>query len=177
QGLRAALRWTAAEEVLAKSRVATEFANGQLANATNRITALRFGATGFSVASAPGIRAPETLGVDAGAGLGPAGPPETLSNWGGFLDSSYGWGTHSPTTFEDAFDYDNLEFTGGVDYRLAPHWVAGLVAGYSRSDLDFDPSKSIVDGGIDSQGFGIGLFGLFDWDDFYLSGFFDYQHL
>src|SRR2546422_11139851 len=47
QGLGAALRWTAAEEVQAKSRVATEFANGQLANTTNRITALRFGATGF----------------------------------------------------------------------------------------------------------------------------------
>lgn len=177
QGLAAALRWTAAEEVSAKSRVATEFANGQQTHVTNRITALRFGATGFSVADSPGLRVPESLGLAGDAALGPAGAGETLAKWGGFANASYGWGDHDPTTFEDAFDYDNLEFTGGVDYRLSPHWVAGMVAGYSQSDLDFDPRKSVVDGGIDAQGFSTGLFGLFTWEDVYLSGFFDYQRM
>jgi outer membrane autotransporter protein len=177
QGLAEALRWTAAEEVSAKSRVATEFANGQVVHVTNRITALRFGATGFSVADAAALRVPESLGLADDAALGPAGAGATLSKWGGFANASYGWGDHDPTTFEDAFDYDNLEFTGGVDYRLSPHWVAGLVAGYSDSDLDFDPSKSVVDGGIDAQGFSTGIFGLFTWGDVYASGFFDYQRL
>ena len=177
QGLANALRWTAAEEVSAKSRVATEFANGQSVNVTNRITALRFGATGFQVADSSGLRVPESLDLDDDAALGPAGAAETLSKWGGFANTSYGWGDHDPTTFEDAFDYDNLEFTGGVDYRLSPHWVAGLVGGYSQSDLDFDPRKSVVDGGIDALGFSTGIFGLFSWQDVYLSGFFDYQHM
>ena len=177
QGLGEALRWTAAEEVSAKSRVATEFANGQVVNVTNRITALRFGAAGFSVADAAGLRVPESLRLADDAALGPAGAGETLAKWGGFANTSYGWGDHDPTTFEDAFDYDNLEFTGGVDYRLSPHWVAGLIAGYSQSDLDFDPSKSVVDGGIDARGFSTGIFGLFTWGDVYASGFFDYQRL
>src|SRR5262249_43555470 len=128
-------RWTAAEEVSAKGRVATEFANGQSIHVGNRITALRYGASGFSVADAPGLRFPETLGQGRAAELGPAGDSESLAKWGGFLNASYGWGNHDPTTFEDAFDYIDREFTGGVDYRLSPNWVAGLVAGYSGSNL------------------------------------------
>jgi outer membrane autotransporter protein len=179
QGLGNALRWTAAEEVSAKNRVATEFANGQRANATQRITALRFGASGFSVADAAGVRVAESEAVARDAALAPvnAGAGETLARWGGFLNGSYGWGTHDPTTFEDAFDYDNVELTLGLDYRLSPSWVAGAVLGHTDGDLSFDPRKSVVDGGIDANGWSGGLFGLYTWNDVYVSGFFDYQRL
>ena len=176
-GLARALRWTAAEEVSAKSRVATEFADGQRTHATNRITALRFGAAGFSVAEAGVVRVAESQAVASDAAPAPVGAGDTLAKWGGFLNSSYGWGTHDPTTFEDAFDYRNLEFTLGLDYRLSPNWVAGAIVGHSHGELNFDPSRSVVDGGIDANAWSGGLFGLFTWQDFYLSGFFDYQSL
>jgi outer membrane autotransporter protein len=176
-GLAGALRWTAAEEVSAKSRVATEFANGQRTNVTNRITALRYGATGFSVAQGGVVRVAESLGVASDAEVAPVGAGDSLAKWGGFLNCSYGWGTHDPTTFEDAFDYDNLECTLGADYRLSSDWVAGLVIGNTHSRLSFDPSKSVVDGEIDAKGFSGGVFGLYTWKDAYLSGFFDYESL
>ena len=51
EGLGFALRWTAAEEVSAQGSSSTEFTNGQIANLASRMTALRFGARGFQIAS------------------------------------------------------------------------------------------------------------------------------
>lgn len=177
EGLGDALRWTAAEEVSAKGRATTDFANGQNANVTSRITALRYGATGFSIAGLDGLPARELPDWQTGDTLSAAGLSDVLGNLGGFLNATYGWGEHDPTTFEDAFDYENLEFTAGVDYRFLPQLVGGLVAGYTDTDVDFDGSKSIVDGGITSEGFSVGAFGVYSWKDVYVSGFVNYQRM
>ena len=50
EGLGLALRWTAAEELSAQGAMATDIANGQLSTLAGRLTALRFGATGFGTA-------------------------------------------------------------------------------------------------------------------------------
>ncbi len=180
EGLGNALRWTAAEEVLAQGRAATDFSNGQMTGATNRITALRYGARGFSIAGIQGMPTSDLPDFPEHATLGAAGEEgggETLAKFGGFLNGSYGWGVHDPTTFEDAFDYESVDITLGFDYRVLPGFVVGLIGGYAENEIDFDGSKSIVDGGINSDGFSIGAFGVYSWSDFYLSGYFSYQRM
>jgi outer membrane autotransporter protein len=178
QGVGDALRGTAAEEVSAKSRASTDFSNGQLKSVANRITALRYGARGFSIAGLDGLPTRGMPGIPEGTVLGAAGDPDpgsqTLSKLGGFVNGSYGWGTHDPTTFEDAFDYESIDVTAGADYRLRDDLVLGLTAGYAQNKVDFD---AIVDGGIDALGFSVGTFGLYTWKDFYVSGFFSYQRM
>lgn len=179
EGLGNALRWTAAEEVQAQARAATDFSNGQTATARNRITALRYGARGFSIAGLEGLPTHDFPTLPQAASLGAAGDAEapSLTKLGGFLNGSYGWGTNDPTTFEDAFDYESVDVTVGVDYRIRPDTVVGLIAGYAENTVDFDGSKSIVDGGIDSDGFSLGAFGVYTMRDFYVSGFFSYQRM
>ncbi len=179
EGLAAALRWTAAEEASSQSRVAQDFQKGQLGSVNTRLRALRLGATGFSVAGLRGLPQSEVAGLAPSALLGPAGdePSQTLSKLGGFLNVSYGWGNYDPTTFENAFDYDAIDLSLGVDYRFRPGLVAGLVAGYAHNDVDFDPTKSIVDGGIESHGFSLGAFGLHTWRNLSTSLLFNYQRM
>ncbi len=177
EGLGDALRWTAAEEVTAQGTVAKEFTSGQMANVNNRMTALRFGARGFSITGLGGMPAANIAGVSSSDSLGTASSGETLSKWGGFGNGTFGYGDHDPTTFDDAFDYDNTEATIGVDYRFTDRIVAGLVAGYTENEVDFDAAKSIVDGGIKSDGFSIGVFGLYSREALYLSGALTYQSL
>ena len=176
-GLGDALRWTAAEEVTAQSTVSTEFTNGQMNNMNNRITALRFGATGFSITGLGGVPAGNIAGVSNGDSLGNASSGERLSKWGGFGNGSFGFGDQDSTTFEDAFDFDNTEATIGFDYRYSERLVAGFVLGYSESEVDFDAAKSIVDGGITADGYSFGVFGLYTRDSLYFSGSIGYQKM
>jgi uncharacterized protein YhjY with autotransporter beta-barrel domain len=177
RGLGDALRWTAAEEVTAQGTIAKKFANGQLANVNNRMTALRFGATGFSITGLGGMPASHIAGLSDGDELGTAGSSEKLSKWGGFGNGTFGFGDHDPTTFEDAFDFDNTEVTLGFDYRFSERWVAGFVAGYTENEIDFNAARSIVDGGIVSDGYSLGVFGLYSRDALYISGSATYQTL
>jgi outer membrane autotransporter protein len=177
EGLGNALRWTAAEEVSAKSRAATDFSNGQTTSVNQRVTALRFGARGFAIAGLPGLPSRDALGIDDDVSLESAGVSETLSKIGGFANAAYGYGSHDPSTFEDAFDYESIDLTFGVDYRFRPQLVFGIVAGYAENEVDFDASKSIVDGGITAEGFSIGAFGLYTQNDVYLSGYLSYQRM
>ena len=153
EGLGNALRWTAAEEVAAQSRAATDFANGQVSNVQNRITALRFGARGFSIAGLDGLPTRDVPALAGAHALGSAGEstPHGLSRLGGFVNGSFGWGQHDATTFEDAFDYESWDITAGIDYRIRDDLVLGLTGGYAANEIDFDASKSIVAGGIETE--------------------------
>ncbi|MFK7895798.1 MAG: autotransporter outer membrane beta-barrel domain-containing protein [Myxococcota bacterium] len=181
EGLGNALRWTAAEEVAAQSSAATDFADGQNASVRNRITALRLGARGFSIAGIENL--PRQTFDDFGRPISLLPPvsakpkSDTLANLGGFMNASYGWGSHDPTNFENAFDFEGYDLTAGLDYRFRPDLAAGIVVAYSANELDFDGSKSIVDGGIDSQGFSVGAFATYSWRAFYVSGFLSYQRM
>ncbi len=179
EGLGNALRWTAAEEVAAQSRAATDFSNGQVSNVQNRITALRFGARGFSIAGLDGMPTQDVPALAGAHTLGSAGEatPHGLSRLGGFVNGSFGWGQHDPTTFEDAFDYESWDITVGVDYRVRDDLVLGLTGGYAASEIDFDASKSVVDGGVDTEGFSLGAFGTWSWESLYVSGFLNYQRM
>jgi outer membrane autotransporter protein len=185
EGLGFALRWTAAEEMAAQSSAGSEFANNQLTSLMSRMTALRYGARGFSVVNAPhgarddgAILAHERtpLGGGAAADVDSSSSSE-FSRWGGFLDGSFGWGDRDPTDVEDAFDFDGMEVTAGVDYRFTPAFVLGAIAGHTEQEIDFDSRRSVVDGGIESDGFSLIVYGLHEWDGPYMSASLGWQRL
>lgn len=183
QGLGFALRWTAAEELSAPGTASTGFASNQLASLMSRITALRFGARGFSIAglmpvgiSDRALTAQDSRALAVGAS-GDTSVPDIATRWGGFLDGSFGWGSRAPSDVEDAFNFDGTEVTLGVDYRFTSRLVLGGIAGYSNQRIDFDASKSIVDGGIRSHGFSLSAYGLYDWDGPYVSASLGVQRL
>lgn len=181
EGLGFALRWTAAEEMTAQSSAGSEFANNQLTSLMSRMTALRYGARGFSIVNAPhGVRENGAILAHERGPLGggaAADMPDDFGRWGGFLDASYGWGDRNPTEVEDAFDFDGMEWTFGVDYRLTPAFVMGAIAGHTEQEIDFDSRRSVVEGGIESDGYSLIVYGLHEWDGPYLSASLGWQRL
>jgi outer membrane autotransporter protein len=184
RGLGLALRWTAAEELSAQGTASTEFSNGQINSLANRIAALRFGAFGFRVAlnndSSGGASTYSTEDHTVGGAAGADG--EALASpWGGFLNGSYGYGRKSDTTnlgaYEDAFAFDGADLSGGVDYRFGPHYVLGGMLGYSKRRIDFDSTQSTTDGRIRSNGESLMVYGLWETDEFFMSGSVGWQRL
>lgn len=175
EGVGFALRWTAAEELSAQGSASTEFANTQTASLMSRITALRFGASGFSVGGVStnftdqGRLAANTRPKGGGASADPASD-SIATKWGGFLNGSFGWGDRKPTDVEDAFDFDNKDLTLGVDYRFSRQLVLGGIFGYSKQRIDFDSRLSVVDGGIESKGYSLTAYALYEWNGPYISG-------
>jgi uncharacterized protein YhjY with autotransporter beta-barrel domain len=175
EGLGDALRWTAAEELSAPGSAATQFTRSQVASVAGRITALRFGATGFSIAGVPTLPGadsalaalePRARGGGASADSDDIGG---ASRWGGFLNGSFGWGNRAPSVLEDAFAFDSRDATLGVDYRVNRRLVLGAAAGYTNQRIDFDSALSVVGGGINSHGYSFQVFGLYEWDGPYAS--------
>lgn len=181
EGLGFALRWTAAEELAAQGSATTKFAANQLSALATRIAVLRVGTRGVRrasndtsdgdvlVASAPRI--------SYYAGGASADAEFQFDRWGGFVDGSYGYGSKAPTDLEDAFDFDGQEATVGVDYRFGNSLVAGLIVGYSDKEVDFDSARSIVDGGVKSQGYSGIVYAMLEGESTYLSASIGYQQL
>lgn len=183
EGLGFALRWTAAEEMAAQSSAGSEFANNQLTSLMSRMTALRYGARGFSIVNAPpGAKNNDSLLAHNGRSQGGGASADSDSSnefgrWGGFLDGSFGWGDRDPTDVEDAFDFDGMEWTFGVDYRFTPGLVVGAIAGHTQQEIDFDSRRSVVDGGIESDGYSLIVYGLHEWNGPYMSASLGWQKL
>lgn len=175
EGLGRALRWTAAEELAAQGSMATQFANSQLSTLAARLTALQFGAVGFTTTGLydwRGMRSPllAQAGDDAAASGAAA---ERYSPWGGFLNYGFGYGRKRPTLLEDAFDFDGSELTLGTDYRLPSNVVIGGIVGSTRQDLEFDPTASeisVVDGDVESEGRSFMVFALKQGERLTVSG-------
>jgi uncharacterized protein YhjY with autotransporter beta-barrel domain len=175
QGLGFALRWTAGEDLLAPGSVSTQFANGQLSSVAGRMAALRLGATGFVLSGLslqqgdrPAVvyNAPQPLGGGASADsdIGIA------SRWGGFLNGAYGWGYRQPSVLEDAFAFDSKDATLGVDYRFTRRFVLGASASYTNQRVEFDSSRSVAGGGFHSNGYGLMIYGQYEWEGPYITG-------
>jgi outer membrane autotransporter protein len=174
QNLGFALRWTAAEELAAQGSSSTEFSNNQLNSLGSRLSALRFGARGFRTTAIDTDDDGVLVAGQPPLGGGAAADESIASRWGGFVDGSFGYGRKDDTTFatgfEDAFDYDGQEVTIGVDYRLTDAFVIGGIVGYTEKDVDFDSRYSIVDGTIESDGYSLMLYGLWESERFFVSG-------
>lgn len=179
EGLGFSLRWTAAEEMAGQGSATTRFAASQLSSLATRLSVLRWGISGLrTVQNSNDDRDILLAGVARSLGSGAsADVPDDFNRWGSFVDASYGYGSKDPTDLEDAFDFDGQEVTVGVDYRFTPAIVAGAILGYSAKEIDFDSSLSIVDGGIESDGFSALLFGMWEGAHAYASLSAGYQRL
>jgi len=182
EGLGFSLRWTAGEEFSAQGDMSNSFVGGQLSGLASRISALRHGGsryaynqhenTGILVAAK---YLDGKTGGGASADSSDDGYIKAWSPWGSFLNASYTYGSRSATTLGDAFDFDGMDLSGGVDYRFDNHQVFGVMLGYQSEELDFDSSKSIVDGGVDMTGYSIQPFYLYQSDSWYMSLSLGYQ--
>lgn len=186
RGLGFALRWTAGENLAAPGAVATQFSNGQLSSIAGRMAALRLGASGFVLsgltlqqddrpAVALNAPAPEAgaLGGGASADSSDIG---IASRWGGFLNGAFGWGYRQPSVLEDAFAFDSKDATVGVDYRFTRRLVLGASASYTNERVDFDTLRSVAGGGFRSNGYGLMLYGQYEWEGPYITGSLGWQH-
>lgn len=166
EGLGFALRWAAAEEYAAQGTISGEFVNGQISGLSARLNALRLGARGFNFAVAPGWNGSGWNGQSGGAA---SADIDKYSRWGGFVNFSYGYGDKDPTSTEDAFDFDGTKINFGVDYIINEQWIAGIAGGYAMQEVDFDGSQSIVEGSMESSGFSLMPFVLYQPNNFFFS--------
>jgi uncharacterized protein YhjY with autotransporter beta-barrel domain len=180
-GLGFALRWTAAEEMAAHGSMTTEFAAGQISALSARISALRWGVSGPRTtrqtrSGDQSIRVANSGPLAMGGGAS-ADAERIYSRWGWFIDGAFGYGDKDPTDLEDAFDFDGQEISVGVDYRFSPTLAAGVMTGHSSKEVDFDSSRSTVDGGIETDGYSGMVYVLAEGERAYLSGSLGYQRL
>jgi outer membrane autotransporter protein len=184
QALGFALRWTADEEYSAQGSLTNKFANSQLTTLAGRFSALRF-ATQIRIARGDSPDADAdgpklsfySNSVPQGGGASADSNPFPASNWGIFGNGSYSAGTKAPTTFEDAFNYNDSEYSAGTDVRLNPHLVIGVLAGHTTKNVNFNSSESIVDGGIHGTGYSAITYAQFEGDAAYANLSLGYQHL
>lgn len=178
EGLGFSLRWTAGEEFSSEESMVDSFVSGQLSGLASRITALRGGARGFNVAGvATDINGNiASLGNEQQRGLNSGDKTsDAWSRWGGFINGSYTYGNQEASDREDAFDFDGSELNVGVDYRLNDHWVVGALFGYVLQEIDFDASQSIVEGGVEMEGYSLIGFALYQSDEWFYSASLGYQ--
>lgn len=86
------------------------------------------------------------------------------SRFGTFFNAFGGWGDKDETAFEPGFDYDSWGAVLGADYRLLPNLIVGAALGYAATDADLDGNL----GDVESDGYAFSLYGLYQWNDFYV---------
>jgi outer membrane autotransporter protein len=187
QALGFALRWTAPEEYAAQGSLTTKFANSQLSSLAGRFSALRFATQLQNLADGdfnPGPAEGDTprvasysSGTPRGGAAGADGGGFSADSFNGIANGSYSAGKKAPTTFEDAFNYNDTEYSAGTDVRLNPHLVVGVLGGYSVKHVNFNSSESIVAGGIRGEGYSVIGYGQWEGDALYANASLGYQHL
>jgi len=162
-GLIDALRWNAGEEFSSQETMSSRFTSSQVSNITSRIAALRNGASGLSMNGLPSSPQVTTTRTETGMNAG----DQLWSPWGGFINGTYSYGNLDPSAREDAFDFDSQDITAGIDYRLNNQWVIGGMLAYVSENIDFDSSKSVVDGTVEMTGLGFTAFALYQTETWY----------
>ncbi|HLZ99990.1 MAG TPA: autotransporter outer membrane beta-barrel domain-containing protein [Steroidobacteraceae bacterium] len=179
-GVANALQWTAPEEYSAQGSMTSQFANSQASILTNRFAALHFASMATRLAanvddgsSATWAAAYSALGGSAGADVSNV----SFGRFSAFVNSGFGAGVKSPTTFEDAFAFDSTEASAGLDYRISDRLVVGLLAGHTERRVDFNSAESVVAGGIRGNGQSGTLYVQYEGDAAYLNGSLGSQHM
>ncbi len=182
-----ALRWTAPEEYAAQGSLTSKFANSQMTTLAGRFSALRFatqiarlqggGDSSESDSDGPKFASYSSGTMQGGGASADSSSPFAGSNWGAFANGSYSAGQKAPTTFEDAFNYNDTEYTAGTDVRLNAHIVLGVLAGHTTKNINFDSSESIVDGGIRGEGYSVIVYSQYEGDSAYVNLSLGLQHL
>ncbi|PCJ14884.1 MAG: hypothetical protein COB04_14195 [Gammaproteobacteria bacterium] len=182
-----ALRWTAAEETSAQESMASDFVTDQFGQLAGRLTALRRASRGTSIASndwkLPPIlsfsdgRRSYSVPVLSFSGSEQSASEPLFTPTSAIALTSYGWGNQEATELEDAFDFTANNLSVGFDYRLSPTLFTGLIIGFSQTDIEFDSTRSIADGGIESEGVALTGYVLFYKNDFFFSSSLGFQSM
>ncbi len=187
QGLGFALRWTAPEEFAAQGSLTTKFANSQMSTLAGRFSALRFATSiarlarsdsdSDSDSDSPRL-ASYSSGTPNGGGASADGSGVfSAQNFNAVGNGSYSGGSKAPTTFEDAFNFNDTEYSAGTDLRVNSHLVVGVLAGYTVNHINFNSSESIVAGGVRGEGYSGILYAQLSGDSAYVNGSLGFQHL
>jgi outer membrane lipase/esterase len=170
--LRQALQGVADEEAAAQGRGSGESPGSPSGALRARLSALRaagssgklagFQFNGNNVARAGSLR--EQRG--GGAAADPSG------RLGAFVNASYYSGDRDASSREDEFDFDSWGLVGGVDYRFRNDLVGGIALNYSQTDVDIETAPG---GKVDTDTYGVSLYGTYYKGAFYLDGHFNYS--
>lgn len=154
----AALRQIAPEDVAAQIRAGRSLSERQMSNIGGRLSALRRGSAGVSLAglslrTQQGASVPGELfnGVfDTGGSAG-----ESLASpWGVFVSGVFGRVKRDQTLQEDGFTLQTQGMTIGADYRFNETLVAGGAMGFASSDVDITNNAGNMDvNGINFAGY------------------------
>ncbi|MCP3690027.1 MAG: autotransporter outer membrane beta-barrel domain-containing protein [Gammaproteobacteria bacterium] len=136
----------------------------QLENISTRMSALRGGQGGNSVANLSllyaGLMLPGELffGHQQQLGLGvesAVGTPGLVPEFGVFINGTASFGDKDDTANELGFDFNTNGITVGGDYRIQDSLIAGGAVGFVSSDSDFNGSRGDVDTrGLSFLGYG-----------------------
>jgi outer membrane autotransporter protein len=157
--LNQALLQVTAEEVSAQGTNTTDIQAATAKAIAGRLSALRGGASGISVA---GLQFNTPTGKMSFADLAPGftagqegGEPWYMGRLSAFVSGTIGTGDTDGSDEEIGFDFDFYALTAGVDYRITDTAVLGLALNYASNDSDFDFNG----GDMDTDSYGITLYG------------------
>jgi uncharacterized protein YhjY with autotransporter beta-barrel domain len=166
QSLGFALRWTADEEYSTQSSLTNRLASSQLDAVTNRLNAVRFLTQTLRFANRnSGDDYDDVAEQGAGRALGGGASADVpgVGTWSLFANGSYGSGSKEPTTFDDAFKFNQTQAMVGADIRPSPHTLVGLLASGMQQHADFDSTASITSGTVRGSGGGLTAYFEQDW--------------
>lgn len=164
-----ALRWNAAEEYSAHGSLSSDFLRGQTSSLTARLSALRQASTSLTSSSLYSDTDQYALSDSFGQNGGGAGDDSAWSPWGGFINYAVSDGDKLATDLEDAFKFDGSQINAGFDYRFNERWTAGALVSRIEQRVDFDSSKSVVSGYIDTRGISFFPFAMYQRDEYYIN--------
>ncbi len=152
-----ALRQLTADEVATMRTGSIELSTAQLSRIGARLRALRTASIESPIFSIAGIESsnvpthgdvPLTFNYQTGGGAG-----DEFGSWGLFVNGSIGTGDKDQTNREAGFDFDSLDLTVGVDYRLSEYGFVGVALGVGNTDADIDNNgTNSVGGQVDADG-------------------------
>jgi outer membrane autotransporter protein len=176
----AALEELGAQEINAVRTQALIFSRTQYEGVMDRLLALRSGDRGISLAGlniwsdgklVPAEQIVAGLANLLGGGASADDGDAFGSKLGLWLRGNYGSGEKSPSLADNGFESDQWGFTGGIDYRFTPAFVAGLSFGYGKSKVDFQP---IGEGDLEGASWAGSLYGSLAVGNFYIDGVINY---
>lgn len=154
------LNWMRPRNVVHQAKNSTKLVASQLSNIGQRLSQLRAGVTGFSVADLNLSNGSEQLPFSMLAYLADDEQSEAqsfVSPWGFFINGSLTSGDYRyADEVNDGFDFDSDSLSAGIDYRFSNRFVLGAALGYN--ELDSNTGAGVT---MRSKGFSASLYGLF----------------
>jgi uncharacterized protein YhjY with autotransporter beta-barrel domain len=178
--LNGALQGVAGEELHGNTTLSTRVTNGQFANISSRMNALRLGNANAAIGgrlayadpadanqSSPSV-ARVSFNEQSHSGGG-AAADIAGSRWGWFVEGSFNTGDRDLTDRENSFDFDSTSFTLGLDY-LMDTGVIGVSIGMDNFEADFKSSPNVTGGDLDIEATSGTLFGAWNRGNVFFNG-------